>query len=101
MSSSGTTRLLAVGSVMSAATAVRMGRGYVKVWSKETPKLLDLWLEALDPESESKAPGKFRDELIKATRKSKDVVCAEVERGISDVEKFTAPKAKKDGAKAG
>jgi hypothetical protein len=92
MDSTGTTRLLAVGSVMGAATAIRMGRTYVKVASEQTLKLLDLWLDASEPKPERDAAKKFRTGVIDAARENTQSVLKEVELGLEDVDWLTTPR---------
>ena len=86
-------RTLAVGSVMSAATAYRVGVSYAKLWSEQGPRLLDLWLKAGEgTPAASKAETMLRDELFKTARHAAKRVNAEVVGGIDDVDRFTKPK---------
>jgi hypothetical protein len=95
--STGTTRLLAVGSVTSAATAIRIGRTYAKAVSKQTPKLLDLWLEACEPEAKPDAAKRFRSGVIRAARENTKSALDHVEGGLDDLEWFTTPRKEKRG----
>jgi polyhydroxyalkanoate synthesis regulator phasin len=82
--------MLAVGSLMSAATAFRVGVGYVILWSAEAPRLLDLWLKAGEATAEADEAGRtLRDELLRAARYATNSVNNELLRGIDDVDRFT------------
>jgi hypothetical protein len=92
MDSTGTTRLLAVGSLMGAATAIRMGRTYVKAAPEQTLELLDLWLDASEPKPKADAAKKFRTGVIDAARKNTQSVLNEVELALEDVDWLTTPR---------
>src|SRR5437764_12575691 len=86
MSSPGSARTLAVGSVMSAATAFRVGATSLTLWSEQAPKLMEHWLKA--EEDDDDAARKLRDELFAAARDGAKRVNDEVLRGIDDADRF-------------
>src|SRR5437763_4570017 len=83
MSSPGMSRTLAVGSVMSAATAFRVGATSLTLWSKQAPKLMELWLKG---EEDDDAARNLRDELFEGAREAAKRVNNEVLRGIDDAD---------------
>jgi hypothetical protein len=90
MNSASMSRTAAVGSVMGAATAFRVGASCLALWSKQAPQMLDLWLKAgEDTKAANAAERKLRDEVIKTARDTSDRVHGEVVRGINHVDRFT------------
>ena len=85
-------RMLAVGSVMSAATAFRVGATSLTLWSEQAPKLMEHWLKA--EEDEAEAGTDLRKELLDAARDGANRVNYEVVRGIEDADRFTTPRVK-------
>jgi hypothetical protein len=96
MESSGTSRLLVVGSTMGAATAVRIGRIYAQTVRDETSKLLKLWLDACDPEPEPDARRKFREEVIEVARTYATQAWTEIQKGISDTDGYAASRRERE-----
>src|SRR2546421_13025211 len=90
MSSPGMSRMLAVGSVMSAATAFRVGATSLTLWSEQAPKLMELWLKA--EEDEDKAGTKLRDEVFTTARDAAERINIELVGGINDADRFTKPR---------
>src|SRR2546423_14813136 len=84
MSSPGMSRMLAVGSVMSAATAFRVGATSLTLWSEQAPKLMELWLKA--EEDEDKAGTKLRDEVFTTARDAAERINIELVGGINDAD---------------
>ena len=85
-------RMLAVGSVMSAATAFRVGATSLTLWSEQAPKLMQHWLKA--EEDKADAATELRKELFDAARDGAKRVNEEVVRGIDDADRFTKPRPK-------
>ncbi len=86
-------RTFAVGSAMSAATSVRVGATWLTLWSKQGPRLMDLWLKAGEgTEEAAKAETELRDEVFNTAREAAKRVNDEVVGGINDVDRFTKPK---------
>ena len=92
MSSPGMSRMLAVGSVMSAATAFRVGATSLTLWSEQAPKLMQHWLKP--EEDKADAATELRKELFDAARDGAKRVNEEVVRGIDDADRFTKPRPK-------
>ena len=84
--------MLAVGSVMSAATAFRVGATSLTLWSEQAPKLMELWLKA--EEDEGDAVTKLRDEVFTTARDAAKRVNVELVGGINDADRFTKPRPK-------
>jgi hypothetical protein len=91
---SGLHRLLALTPAMGAATAYRAGASYAGVWYKKAPRLMSLWLDAVEPGPDAAAAGgELRAEVLAASKLSVKRVCHELNRGIHDLEQLSQPRA--------
>jgi hypothetical protein len=84
--------MLATGSVVSSATAFRMGASYLELLAERTPLLVRLAVRAsLGGAGAGKAQAAFRDDLIALARDSAELSWRELRRGIDDFDAFTRP----------
>jgi hypothetical protein len=82
--------MIAVAPVISLATGYRMGTRHLDVWSRRSPELLGLWLEAWEPVPESKdAANAFHETLMTTAREATQAAVDEVQRGIDDLHAWT------------
>jgi|SRR4029077_2233964 hypothetical protein len=85
-------RLIAVGPLLGAATAYRIGVGYLTSWYERTPELVDLWLDAWGPTADApQAATTFHKRFIEAADKSAQLVADEFKRGLEEVDYWTRP----------
>ena len=83
--------MLATGSLVTSATAFRVGASCLEVLARRTPPLLRLAAGAcLGPET-GKAEAAFRDDLIGLARDAAEASYREVRRGIEELDAFTRP----------
>jgi hypothetical protein len=80
-------RLLATGSVVTSATAFRIGLGCLELWAERTPPLIKQALKA--SAGESKAQAAFRDDLIALARDATEQSWRELRRCVDDFDRFT------------
>jgi hypothetical protein len=86
----GTYRTLAAPPVLGAATAFRMGAGYLGTWTNRGPRLVTLGLQAWEPGPDAEqAAETFWEEWISAARDSTNAVLEELERGVKDMGALT------------
>jgi hypothetical protein len=85
-------RLLTAGSLVSSATAVRVGLGCFELWAKRTPPLLGLAVNASIGSNETaKAQAAFRDHSIALARDSAELAWRELRRAVDDFDQCTRP----------
>lgn len=84
--------MLATGSFVSAATAIRVGTNCLGLIAQRLPPLMRLALASSAAMGEpGAAPAAFRDELIALVRDSAEVSWREMRRGLDDLDAFTRP----------
>ena len=84
--------MLAAGSLVSSATAFRMGAGCLELWLERAPALTRLAVQASVGRAETdRAQGAFRDDFIALARDSAEVSWRELRRGVDDLDAFTRP----------
>jgi len=84
--------MLATSSVLTAATAFRVGASCLELWVKRTPPLVRLAvLVSLDSADSGKAQAAFRDELVALVRDSTEASWRQLRRGVDDLDAFTRP----------
>jgi hypothetical protein len=84
--------MLATGSLVTSATAFRVGAGCLELLVERTPPLMRLAVEAsLGGAGTAKAQAAFRDDLIALARDSAEVSWRELRRGVDDLDAFTRP----------
>jgi hypothetical protein len=80
--------MLATGSLVSSATAFRVGAGCLELWLDRAPDLARLAAHA-SVEGSGAAQGAFRDDFIALARDSAEVSWRELRRGVADLDAFT------------
>jgi hypothetical protein len=83
--------MLATGSVMTTATAVRVSLSCLELLFERTPPLLRLAVTASAGAGNGRAQAEFRDELLALTRDAADASWRELRKGIDDLDAFTRP----------
>jgi hypothetical protein len=82
--------MLTAGSVVSSATAFRVGVSCLELVVKRTPPLARLAVSAsLGGGDMRKAQGAFRDDLLALARDSAEVSWRELRRGVDELDAFT------------
>jgi hypothetical protein len=81
--------MLATWSVMTTATALRVGGGCMELLVERIPPLVRLALTASAGLEDGKAQAEFRDELLSLTRDAADVTWRELRKGIDDLDAYT------------
>jgi hypothetical protein len=81
--------MLATGSVMTAATAFRVGAGCLGLLVDRVPPLVRLAVTASAGFEGAKAQAEFRDELLTLTSDAADVTWRELRKGIDDLDAYT------------
>lgn len=85
-------RVLATGSFVSAATAIRIGTNCSGLIAQRLPPLVRLALASSSARGEAEvAQAAFRDELIALVRDSAEVSWREMRRGVDALDAFTRP----------
>lgn len=85
-------RMLATSSLVSSATAFRVGLSYLGLVAERTPPLVRLAVRAsIGGAGNGRAQAEFRDDLIAFARDSAEVSWREVRRGLDDLDAFTRP----------
>lgn len=85
-------RIVAVAPLIGLATGYRIGTSNIDVWSRRSPELVGLWLEAWEPVAQaSDAANTFHDTLIATAHEATQAAVKELERGIDDVHAWTRP----------
>jgi hypothetical protein len=84
--------MLTTGSLVSSATAFRVGLSCIELWMERTPPLVRLAVTAsLGGRETRKAQAAFRDDLIALARDSAERSWRELRRGVDDLDAFTRP----------
>jgi hypothetical protein len=84
--------MLTTGSLVSSATAFRVGVSCLELVVKRTPPLVRLGLTAsLGGRETRQAQAAFRDDLIALARDSAELSWRELRRGVDDLDAFTRP----------
>jgi hypothetical protein len=82
--------MIANGSLVTSATALRVGLTWFELWAKRTPPLARLALAAsLGGDQTRKAEATFRDDLIALARETAELSSRELRRAIDDLDKAT------------
>jgi hypothetical protein len=81
--------MLATGSLVSVATAFRVGTNCVGLFARRLPPLVRLGLEGSAGRGAGIAEAAFRDELIALARDSAEVSWREMRRGVDDLDALT------------
>jgi hypothetical protein len=79
--------MLATGSVVTSATAFRVGLGCLELWAKRTPPLVRQAFNA--SAGDSKAQAAFRDDFIALARDGAELSWRELRRWLDDLDRFT------------
>jgi hypothetical protein len=82
--------MLATGSLVSSATAFRVGAGCLELWLDRAPDLVRLAVHA-SVDGSGGAQAAFRDDFIALARDSAEVSWRELRRGVADLDAFTRP----------
>jgi hypothetical protein len=84
--------MLAVTPLMGATSLYRAGVGYANAWYKQTPGLVGLWFDAVEPGGDQVASAtELRARLLQTARESISSANDELTGGIEDLERFGAP----------
>lgn len=84
--------MLATGSFVSAATALRVGTDCFRLIAQRLPPLIRLAIASSAPRSATGvAEAAFRDEVIALVRDSAEVSWREMRRGVDDLDALTRP----------
>jgi hypothetical protein len=84
--------MLATGSLVSSATAFRVGVSCLELWAKRVPPLMGMAVRAsLGGPDRRKAQTVFRDDVLALARESAERSSRELRRGIEDLDAFTRP----------
>jgi hypothetical protein len=84
--------MLVAGSVVSSATAFRVGVGWLSLCAGRTPPLVRLAVVAsLGGAEAGRARAEFRDDLLALGRDAADASYREMRRGVDEFDAFTRP----------
>jgi hypothetical protein len=83
--------MLATGSVVTSATALRVSVSCLELLVQRTPPLVRLAVTASAGAGNGRAQAEFRDELLALTRDAAEATWREVRKGIDDLDAFTRP----------
>jgi hypothetical protein len=84
--------MLAAGSMVTSATALRVGASCLELLLERTPPLVRLAVAAsLGGDETSRAQAAFRDDLIALARDSAELSWRELRRGVDALDAFTRP----------
>jgi hypothetical protein len=82
--------MLAAGSLVTSATAFRVGAGCFELWLDRAPGLVKLAAQAsLGGPGTGRAQAAFRDDFIALARDAAEVSWRELRRGVDDLDAFT------------
>ena len=85
--------MLATGSLVASATAVRVALGSAELFVQRTPPLLSRAVSAsLGGRQTASSEAVFRDELLALARDSADLGYRELRRGVDQLDALTRPK---------
>ena len=85
--------MLAAGSLVSSATAIRVGLGFFELLAERTPPLVRLAAEAsLGRRDRGTAQAAFRDDVIALAWDSAEISWREMRRGVDELDAFTRPR---------
>ena len=84
-------RLLATGSLVSSATAVRLSVGCLSLLVERTPPLVRNAVRASVGGATGRAQAEFRDDFIALARDSAEVSWRELRRGVDALDAATRP----------
>jgi hypothetical protein len=85
--------MVAAGSLVSSATAVRVGLGWCDLWAKRAPTLMRLAVDAsVGGTDTAKAQAELRDDLIALARETSELSWREMRRAVDEFDKFTRPR---------
>jgi hypothetical protein len=90
--------MLATGSLVTSATAFRVGLGCLELWTERTPPLVKQALKAST--GESKAQAAFRDDLIALASDATELSWRELRRCVDDLDRFTRSGDEEPGERA-
>jgi hypothetical protein len=83
-------RMLAAGSLVSSATAFRVGASQLALLLERTPPLVKLAVRAsVGGPGAGQAQAEFRDDLIALARESAEASWRELRRGVDDLDAFS------------
>jgi hypothetical protein len=84
--------MLAAGSLVSSATAFRVGVTWLGLWAERTPPLIRLGVRAsLGGAGAGRARAELRDDLIAIGRDAAEASFREMRRGVDEFDAFTRP----------
>ena len=84
--------MLAAGSVVSSATAFRVGVGWLSLWADRTQPLIRLAVLASRGGAEAgRARAELRDDFIALGRDAAEAAYREMRRGVDEFDAFTRP----------
>jgi hypothetical protein len=84
--------MLAAGSLVTCATAFRVGVGCLELGLERSPSLVRHAVKASAAgEGAGRAQAAFRDDLLALARDSVEVAWREMRRGVDDLDAFTRP----------
>lgn len=81
--------MFATGAVVSASTAIRVGRGWIGLFARRTPVLVRLTAEAIADGGDGRPEAALRDELIGLFREGAETSWRELRRGVDDLDALT------------
>jgi hypothetical protein len=82
-------RILATGSIVSAATSVRAGVGFAELVARRVPRLVGLALQSTAGTQPAAKQSAFRDELLGLARESAELSWRELRRGVDTLDLYT------------
>jgi hypothetical protein len=83
--------MLATGSVMTSATALRVSVSCLALLLDRAPPLVRLAVAASAGTDSGRAQAAFRDELLALTRDAAEATWRELRKGVDDLDAFTRP----------
>jgi hypothetical protein len=90
--------MLTTGSLVSSATAVRLGVGCLQLFAERTPPLVRLAVTAsLGDRDRQTAQAAFRDDLLALARDSAELSWRELRRGVDELDALTRPRQEPGG----
>jgi hypothetical protein len=83
--------MLATGSVMTTATALRVSVSCLALLADRTPPLVRLAVTASARADSGRAQAAFRDEVLALTRDAAEATWRELRKGVDDLDTLTRP----------